>query len=348
MKKIISLLLVVCFCIGLCACGRDSEQTTESSASTTTEPIETTVPSEPSETTIPTEPPIVYIPVKQGEAIVTENSSEFFIAEVDWVYELEVRDADNHIRRISNATDGNVLMYLKVTYTNKDKAVFDLSQYLTWNFSLTYDSEYTYTPQKVEDVFSGFKLQPLMTGDFYVVFNLPEFFKYDNKALDVSFTVNDVHYSFRVRDEGDAVEMNTSLNIGEKNVIEEKGEITLVQTTTMKKLMPPNASGFYSYFEAREGYTFVVAEFIVKNLGQESIHTSETIEGSVLVDGQPVEGMCVLASGDKSDLSANYSFVVLAEHTAYFIAEVPDDKLSADISFSILYGDEKFSFPFSN
>ena len=92
----------------------------------------------------------------------------------------------------------------------------------------------------------------------------------------------------------------------------------------------------------------MVAEFVVKNLGEESIHTSDTIKGSVLVDGQPVEGRCILASGDKSDLSANYGFEVLAEHTAFFIAELPDDKLSADISFSIMFGNEKFTFPFSN
>ena len=346
------MLVAICLCIGLCACGNDSKQTVQDNpnyvaANVTTESVETTDPTEPDETTEPTEPPIVYTEINQGETVVTANSSEFVITAVDWVYELKVRTGEHSIHSFGEASDGNILMYLKVTYTNNDKVVFDYNQYYKWDVSLIYNGEYTYTPKSIGDVFSGYELQPLMTGDFYIIFELPEALKFDGKELNITFAVNDVHYSFQAREEGSATEMDTSLNVDEKKVIDGKGEITLVNTTTTKKLMPPKASGWYTYYEAREGYTYVVSEFVVKNLGQESIHTSETIKGSVLVDGQPVEGMCVLASGDKSNLSANYGFDVLAEHTAYFIAEVPDDKLSADISFSIMFGQEKFEFPFS-
>lgn len=331
MKKTLAFILALCLCVGLCACGGNSETPTEPKLESTT---------------IPTELPIVYTEITPGETVVTANSNEFVVSNADWVYELDVRTGEHSIRSISDASDGNILMYFKVTYTNKDKAAFDHNQYYAWDVSLVYDNEYTYAPKKIEDVFSGYELQPLMTGDFYIVFELPEALKFDGKALDIRFVVDDVHYSLRAREEGNASEMNTSLNIDEKKILDGKGEITLVKTSTTKKLMPPKASGWYTYYEARDGYTYVIAEFVVKNLGQESIHTSDTIKGTVLVDGQPVEGMCVLASGDKSDLSANYSFEVLAEHTAFFMAEVPDDKLGAEISFSIMFGNEKFAFSF--
>ena len=341
MKRFLAVTLLISLCVGLCACGSGSMQPTQDNTILATTPATT----EPIETTLPTEPPIVYTPVKQGDTVITAEGSEFIIAETDWVYELSVNLDEYSSLWIGEAAKGNILMYTRVTYTNKSASGFNLNHYYNWGLGMLYDNTYNYYPKTINDTFSGMELQPLMTGDFYVVFEVPEQLKYDGKAIEVMFSVDGVYYSFLAREEESATEMNTSLNVDEKKVINGKGEITLVNTTTAKKLLPPNTSGQYSYYEAQEGYTYAVAEFVVKNLGQESIDTRDTIKGTVNVDGQTIEGMCVLVSGDKRDLATYYVFDVLAEHVAYFVAEVPDDKIATDISFSIMFCDEKFMIP---
>ena len=343
MKKLIAIFLTLCLCASLFACGSNPAQEAPEQAAN----APTTAPTEPEETSAPTEPPIVYTPVTQGEVVPTASGSEFIIAETDWSYDLSARMSSNSTLSIREAQDGNVLLYIKFTYTNKATTDFDWEQYSDWEFSMTYDNTYTYSVDVTSDVFPGYGLQPLMTGDFYVVFQVPEMLKFDGKAINVSFVVDDVHYSYCVRESSASTEMDTSLTANDKKVIDGKGEITFVKTSTTKKLLPPKASGWYTYYEAREGYTYVVAEFVVKNLRNESSSADDAITGSVLVDDQSIEGSCIFASSDKSDLG-NYSFEVLAEHTAFFIAEVPDDKLNADISFSIIFCDEKFVVPFTN
>ena len=165
------------------------------------------------------------------------------------------------------------------------------------------------------------------------------------QAMQVSLCIGEERYSFNAREAGETVVVDPNLVPNEMRVIENKGEITFVNAYTTKKLLPPKASGWYTYYEASEGYTYVVCEFVVKNLGMD-ITTDDGITGYATVDGQKVDGFCVMASRDQSDFG-NYRFEVLAEHVAFFIIELPDDKLGAEIAVDILFADERFVVPYS-
>lgn len=336
MKKTLAFILALCLFVGLCACGA------QEAPATTTADVPTVVTAAPTtEPTVPPTEPIVVTEMIKGETYTLEDGSTFIVEATDWTYDLVARINDHSTLSIGSATDGNIIYYLKLKYQNNAKTRFDYMQYSTWETTLIYGDGYEYSgfASTVND------LDPLMSGEVYIVFKVPEPFKTDGKAMQVSLCIGEERYSFNAREAGEAVVVDPNLVPNEMRVIENKGEITFVNAYTTKKLLPPKASGWYTYYEASEGYTYVVCEFVVKNLGMD-ITTDDGITGYATVDGQKVDGFCVMASRDQSDFG-NYRFEVLAEHVAFFIIELPDDKLGAEIAVDILFADERFVVPYS-
>jgi len=193
MKKIVVWFSLLCMLIGLCACGTGESNQTEAPDVVTTEtPTEMTPEA-------PTELPIVYTPLKLGETIAIEGICEFSIDEINWTKELRVRHPDS-IHIVKEAYDGNMVMYLKLKYTNKSKNTFDYIQFWDWKAQAIYDTEYSYECGAIDGPFSTNRgVDPLITSDLYIAFELPEFMEDDDKPIEVRFAVEGRYFSLQVR-----------------------------------------------------------------------------------------------------------------------------------------------------
>ena len=347
MKKIVSILLILLLSTGMVACSDHHEDVSGSNSSGTLETSSQEGKEE--ETEVPEEEPEPRA-ISLGELITKDGSYEFSIDEADWVYELSARLSSNSTLSIAEASSGNVLFYFKINYKNLSADAFDSRNYsVGWEFNLKYDNQYTYPSQIPHDTFPANRLDPLMSGDIYVVFELPETFKTDNKEISVEIQMDNDYYTLPVRSGSDVQTdpVDTLLNVNELHTIDGRGEITLVDTYTTDLLEPKHPGSWHSYFEAPEGYHYVIGEFKVKNLSNDSIHTSDVIKGHMVIGDHSVEGFCVLSSTDYSDIATNYSFEALAEHTAYFVAGIPDDLAGTPGTMEIMFANEKFEVPFN-
>lgn len=353
MKKYFIMLLVVCLCASLCACAQSEPiETTPTAVASVpqTEPTETLPPKTEASTEAPTEPPIIATPIEMSETVTIPDKGEFSIVSTGWSYDLSVKTGSNSRHSIAEASEGTSLFYLQVNYKNLSETNFNYNNlFYSWKAALTYDEKYEYSPLKIQGVFSDIDvgLAPLMSGDVYIVFEVPETFKTDGKSLSVSMDLSDNLYEFIARESGEAQEFDPVLVQGDKRVVENSGEITLVDTYYGSSLYPKNPSGYYSYYNAPDGYTFLISEFIVKNLSNESIHASRLITGNITIDGHEIEGTCILSTADGSNISNIFALDAMSEVTAYFTAQVPDDLAGMSGAANIMFANEKWTFDIS-
>lgn len=329
---------MIIFVLTLCSCNR-----TDNSAKPS---IEDEVSSEV-ETKIQTiQMPEKKLEVKMNEVTVNENVCEYSFEKYDWTYKLIVPYLSDSELKIAEAASDTVLFYIKINIKNLSTTEFTYNDYCNWQASLIYDGKYQYYPYTSSNDFAHMALSPLMSGNIYVVFELPEFIKTDNKSISVNMTVFNQEYTLKVRDENEAEIEKNILELNKPQVIENQGEITFEGISFKKSIYPKNPGYLYSIYEASNGNKFFVAEFTVKNNSELDIHAQDLFDGTITIGDEEYPGSCILGNSDNSDIFASYALDISAKRTAYFIAEVPENVAETGGTASFVIFNEKFNIDF--
>lgn len=125
-------------------------------------------------------------------------------------------------------------------------------------------------------------------------------------------------------------------------------EFTLNSVEIVEKIMPPDTSGFHTYYEADEGMRYVYVDLDVKNLGKDEIKFSELYTPTLIYDdGYTYRGQILVLRDQKNFSYANINHLApLATEFAGVMFEVPEELETSDKSVVITFmaGDSLFRY----
>lgn len=142
-----------------------------------------------------------------------------------------------------------------------------------------------------------------------------------------------------------------TLTVGEPITDNETIEITLKRVFTTEALYPPNASGYYTYFEASSGNIYWVMEFNVKNLKSNDMGY-DTIAGvtGIYNDKYRYSSFPVFTENNGADLSQHTSIYALApleSNTVYYLLELPKETENSSVKFNVYVAGQDYTCTFS-
>ena len=125
-------------------------------------------------------------------------------------------------------------------------------------------------------------------------------------------------------------------------------EFTLNSVEIVDKVLPPDTSGFHTYYEAAEGKRYVFVDLNVKNLGKEEIKFSELYTPTLIYDdGYTYRGQILVLRDQKNFSYANINNLApLANEFASVMFEVPEEVETSDkaVVITFMAGDSLFRY----
>ncbi len=120
----------------------------------------------------------------------------------------------------------------------------------------------------------------------------------------------------------------TTIKLKDKVTKESKYEMTVVGYDFAKKVVPPNTSSFYTYYEAKEdGHQYLDIKIKYKNLDYTDITADDVGSVSIKFDNKyEYDGFCVIEDTDKDFTYANITAIEpLTEDNLHYLIDVPDE-----------------------
>lgn len=332
------ILIMMLFVLAFCSCNMTDNSVKPSIEDELSSEVETIIQT--------IQMPEKKLEVKMNEVTVNANVCEYSFEKYDWAYKLTVPYLSDSKLTIAEADSDTVLFYIKVNIKNLSTTEFTSYDYYDWQSSLIYDGKYQYYPYIIADDFAHMSLSPLMSGNIYIVYELPEFIKTDNKSISVDMTIFNQSYTLEVRGENEAEVEKNILELNNPQVIENQGEITFEGISFKKSIYPKNPGYLYSIYDASNGNKFFVAEFTVKNNSELDIHAQDLFDGTITIGNEKYPGSCILGNSDNSDISSSYALDISAKRIAYFIAEIPENVTETGGTATFVIFNEKFTINF--
>ena len=118
-------------------------------------------------------------------------------------------------------------------------------------------------------------------------------------------------------------------------------QFTIKSFNMEKEVKPPKASGYYQYFEAAYGNTYIDLRLVVKNLQTSAVAQNNLIDSVVVVYDGEYEYEAFPITEEKNGESFNmytdmYEIGALETMTYHYLAEVPSDIKMSDKSLDVI------------
>jgi hypothetical protein len=139
----------------------------------------------------------------------------------------------------------------------------------------------------------------------------------------------------------------TTIKLKDKVKKDGKYEMTVVSYDFSKKVLPPNTSSYYTYYEAKEdGHQYLDIKIKYKNLDYTDIGADEVGSVSIKFDNKyEYTGFSVIEDTDKDFTYTNITSIEpLTEGNLHYLIDVPDEvaKGKEPITAFINIGNDKY------
>lgn len=141
----------------------------------------------------------------------------------------------------------------------------------------------------------------------------------------------------------------TALTIEQAMSIDEKFEMTILSNKVVSKIEPPAATGYYTYFDAKEGNKYVDIVANVKNLSDSAVKQNSLFKAKAYLDDKEYECLIVTEKDNGANLNqyTNSHDIGSLETIKYHIgAKIPSELITAGktIKFVITANEKEYSY----
>ena len=242
----------------------------------------------------------------------------------------------------------NIYLDVMVYVKNTQGKSFNLDDAI--DFKLVYDGKYNYDGFSVIEEADGSDLEsayisylsPLMTAKMHFPIEVPLEVRDSGKEYAIIMEVYGEEYQFTGEEgTGEVVQMTKAKELTSNDswqsfediaidstvVDEDYAEVTLKSAEFKTKVVPPSASGFYSYYEVKDTanvYLDVVLEF--KNLMTDAKAADELMDVSAIYDNTyKYTGFRTVEADDGEDFDYAMSTYIdpLTSRTMHYVIEMP-------------------------
>ena len=291
-----------------------------------------------------------------GEKVKTDEA-EFTIENIELTNKVEPPKKSGYYRYYE-AEEGQIYVDMVIEYKNLTSSSIEADEVVS-SAILKYQDKYEYKGFSTieEDNRSDFtytnitSIDPLTTEYLHYLFAIPEEASSSDGKIDVYFTLASEDYRVSGRegsvskDESTSTkkEKNKEIALNEIQKVEGVGEFKILSSDITKKVEPPKKSGYYSYYSAEEGKTYIDICIQYKNLSNDNIEADEIINGAKLYYNEKYEytGFTIIEEDNRSDFTyANITSVapLTTEYLHYLVSvpeEVGNDNLPIKFNFGI-------------
>lgn len=356
LKKITLFLFVLLLLTG---CGSDSKADKDKSTAANKDSDKVEENNDKKEPEIPKNESIAF------KQTVTLTNGEFFVEYAKFAKKVTPPKASGYYSYYE-ADSGKT--YLDVSISYKNLATVDAEADEIVKATLKYKDEYTYDGFTTieEDNRSDFTytnitdISPLTTEYIHYLFEVPEGVSSDDGKIVVTLTFEGKSFDILVRD-GNTGSVSDS-NDNDSSVVTDKvvktkekvnvsgiAEFYVEKANITKKVTPPKASGYYSYYEADSGKVYVDVIFSYKNLESDDVEADEVI-GAKLIYNSKYEytGFTTIEEDNRSDFTYTNITDISPLTTEYihYLFEVPQavQKGSEPIVVNFTIGDNSYIY----
>ena len=125
------------------------------------------------------------------------------------------------------------------------------------------------------------------------------------------------------------------LNINDVATKENKYELTVLGSNFAKTINPPNTSGFYSYYEAKEdGHQYLEVKYNYKNLSENNIGADDVVTMTIKYNNKyEYTGFSVIEDSDSDFTYTNITNIApLTTGKLHYLFDIPDEVADSDSS----------------
>ncbi len=118
------------------------------------------------------------------------------------------------------------------------------------------------------------------------------------------------------------------LNLNETATKDNKYELTVIGNNFGKTILPPNTSGYYRYYEAKEdGHQYLEVKYNYKNLGESGVTADDIATMTIKYDNKyEYTGFSVIEDSDSDFTYANITDIApLTTGKLHYLFDVPDE-----------------------
>ncbi len=161
--------------------------------------------------------------------------------------------------------------------------------------------------------------------------------KNNNKDSSIKIT-NNQDYTDEVavnKNENVVKEDIKQLNINDVATKENKYELTVLGSNFAKIINPPNTSGYYSYYEAKEdGHQYLEVKYNYKNLSENNVGADDVVTMTIKYDNKyEYTGFSVIEDSDSDFTYTNITNIApLTTGKLHYLFDIPDEVANSSSS----------------
>ena len=339
MKKHISLVIASFLALSLVACG--TTEGASSIASSTSSEVASSAESE----IISEEKQSDLIPtVTIGQTVEIPDVCEFTIEDANIVTKVTPPSPASYYRYYE-ADEGKAYVNICVAYKNLSTTAVSSDDVMSGK--AIYADKYEYDGFVVSEdenrsTFTYSKdVSPLTTEYIHYLFNIPEEVQNASDEVRVEINIGGTEYCIPVRESNSDTSNSLPTVNDEVKEGKQSGEVALnetIVTTTSEfsvesaeisnEVTPPNPSGYYSYYEADSGMTYVNLCFKYKNTSENDVMADEILSANLKYAGKyDYKGFPVIEEDNRGDFTyANITSIApLTTEYVHYLFEVPQE-----------------------
>jgi len=336
MKKWMALLLAMLMVFALCACGSAAVQDTPTPTPEATVLASADVPETPEETE--------EVPVAQALDF-KESNTLGEIAELTFVNAFSTEEltppmvAGVHITY--TPSEGKVYLVLSGLLTNTTSSGANVDDLLT--AAIAPVGSETYTGASYYGVSDGGAeldrnpvIEPLTSQEIYFTFGVPQGAEGNDYQLLIKDKDGGVYTGeFNVSQYEDS---KPEIKVGDV-IADDTIELTIDDVYFANSLYPPKMSGYYHYYEAESGKTYLIVKVTATNLkGNDMKYDSIAGVSCTYREKYNYTSFCALEKDGGTDLNgypSQYAIAPLDKGTCYYLMEVPETVQEGPVTVSL-------------
>ena len=342
MKKYIRSIAVLFLVLSLAACGTSKETSSiASSISSESSSISSSATSE----TIPEEKEDNSIPaITVGQVVEIPDVCEFTIEDANIVTKVTPPSPASYYRYYE-ADAGKAYVNICIAYKNLSTSAVSSDDIMSGK--AIYADKYEYSGFVVSEdenrsTFTYSKdISPLTTEYVHYLFEVPEEVQNASGEVRAEINIGGTEYSIFVRESESGTSSSVSTSNSGVQGGKQSGEVALNETVVTtnsefsiesadisNKVTPPNLSGYYSYYEADSGMTYVNICFKYKNTSESDVMADEILSANLKYVGKyDYKGFPIVEEDNRGDFTyANITGIApLTTEYIHYLFEVPQE-----------------------
>ena len=262
-----------------------------------------------------------------GEEMVVENFISYKVNRLDTVSKIEPSVTTGYYTYYEPQNNSNVMLDLVLEVKNESSNEIQPMNYISATFTINdadYETSILVESDGGSDISSWNGIAPNKSALVHLY-----------TEIDKESIADEILCKLTINDEVSEIKLNRKflapvkdyLEYGEMIENENIASITIGETFTTKKLLPPNINGVYSYYEVNDyNDSYLVLKMTIKNNSGSAIDPQDYISCKAIVDDKyEYVGFLTWDEDNGRDLTSYSDLAPLKETTGYYLIQIPDE-----------------------